>query len=61
MRNGQHNLTKPSEVLAHQEMLVDWFDFWLNGHEDGGGAKSDQYDRWRKLRDSAGMRDRSNP
>ncbi len=61
IRNGQHNLTKPSEVLAHQEMLVDWFDFWLNGHEDGSGAKADQYDRWRKLRESAGTRDPRSP
>lgn len=50
-RNGQHNLTKPSEVLAHQEMLVDWFDFWLNGHENTDETKVDQYARWRKLRD----------
>ena len=52
IRNGQHNLTKPLEVLAHQEMLVDWFDFWLTSHEDGGAAKADQYNRWHKLRDA---------
>lgn len=53
IRNGQHNLTKPLEVLAHQEMLVDWFDFWLNNHEDADAAKADQYARWRGLRDTA--------
>ena len=52
MRNGQHNLTKPLEVLAHQEMLVDWFDFWLNDHEDTDAMKADQYARWRRLRDA---------
>ncbi len=52
-RGGQHNLTKPLQVFAHQEMLVDWFDFWLNGHEDPDPAKKNQYERWRALRESA--------
>jgi dipeptidyl aminopeptidase/acylaminoacyl peptidase len=51
MRSGQHNLTKPLQKLAHQEMIVDWFDFWLNGHEQADPAKAEQYARWRKLRD----------
>jgi len=34
MRNGEHVLRKPLERLASQEMDVDWYDFWLNGHED---------------------------
>jgi hypothetical protein len=38
------------QILAHQEMLVDWFDFWLNGHEDSNAAKVEQYSRWRALR-----------
>jgi hypothetical protein len=50
MRSGQHNLTKPLQKLAHQEMLVDWFDFWLNGHEDGDETKAEQYGRWRQMR-----------
>jgi hypothetical protein len=50
--NGQHNLTKPLEVLAHQEMLVDWFDFWLEGHEDSDPMKADQYARWHRLRET---------
>ena len=49
-RNGQHNLTKPLQKLAHQEMIVDWFDYWLNGHEDPAPEKVDQYARWHKLR-----------
>jgi dienelactone hydrolase len=51
-RSGQHNLTKPLQVIAHQEMLVDWFDFWLNGHEDPSPEKAAQYGRWRELRRS---------
>lgn len=50
MRSGTHNLTKPLQKLAHQEMLVDWFDFWLNGHEDGDAAKAEEYRRWRQMR-----------
>lgn len=52
IRGGEHNLRKPLEVLAHQEMIVDWFDFWLNGHEDDSPNKAEQYRRWRELRDS---------
>jgi hypothetical protein len=51
-RGGEHNFRKPREVFAHEEMLVDWFDFWLNGHEDSDSAKSAQYERWRKMRKS---------
>ena len=51
IRSGQHNLTKPLERFAQQEMIVDWFDFWLNNHEDAAPAKSAQYTRWRKLRE----------
>jgi dipeptidyl aminopeptidase/acylaminoacyl peptidase len=52
IRGGEHNIRKPLEVLAHQEMIVDWFDFWLNGHENDSPNKVEQYRRWRKLRDS---------
>jgi dienelactone hydrolase len=50
-RDGAHNFRKPLQILAHEEMLVDWFDFWLNGHEDPAPGKAEQYARWRKLRD----------
>ena len=36
---------------------VDWFDFWLNDHEDPAAEKSEQYARWRQLRGMRGMRD----
>lgn len=49
-RNGDHVLAKPPELLASQEMNVDWYDFWLNGHEDPDPAKVEQYARWRELR-----------
>lgn len=52
IRGGEHNIRKPLELLAHQEMIVDWFDFWLNGHEDDSPNKAEQYRRWRNLRES---------
>jgi hypothetical protein len=55
IRAGQHNLSKPLEILAHQEMLVDWFDFWLRGHEDPSPCKVEQYARWEKLRALRGI------
>ena len=50
IQGGQHNLIKPLEVLAHQELIVDWFDFWLNGHEDPNTEKLEQYRRWEGFR-----------
>ena len=50
IRGGQHNLTRPAEVFAHQDMLIDWFDFWLNDHESPDPAKASQYAHWRELR-----------
>lgn len=50
IRNGDHILRKPLQRLASQEMNLDWYDFWLNGHEDPDPAKAEQYKRWRELR-----------
>jgi hypothetical protein len=46
-----HEVTKPLDRLASEQGDVDWFDFWLNGHEDPAPEKSSQYVRWRQLRD----------
>lgn len=50
IRTGTHNITKPLHKVAHQELLVDWFDYWLNGHEDPDPRKAEQYSRRRNLR-----------
>jgi hypothetical protein len=50
MRNAGHVISRPKEQLVSQEMNVDWFDFWLSGHEDAKPEKSEQYARWRQLR-----------
>ncbi len=31
-------------------MNVDWYDYWLNGHEDPDPAKAEQYRRWSRLK-----------
>jgi hypothetical protein len=49
-RHGTHSLQNPAQRLAYQGGTVDWFNFWLNGKEDPGPKKADQYVRWRTLR-----------
>jgi len=48
--NAPHVLVQPRHRYLSQQSAVDWFDFWLNGHEDPDSGKADQYARWRKLR-----------
>ena len=48
--DASHDVVKPLERLASEEGDVDWFDFWLNGHEEPDPAKAEQYARWRELR-----------
>jgi len=48
--NTPHILVQPNQRYASQETAVDWFDFWLNGHEDSDPTKAEQYARWRELR-----------
>jgi dipeptidyl aminopeptidase/acylaminoacyl peptidase len=50
MPNGVHDVFKVGERLHANHLLVDWFDFWLNDHEDLSAADSEQYPRWRLLR-----------
>jgi dienelactone hydrolase len=45
-----HVPQNPDQVIAVQERAVDWFDFWLNGHEMPGSEKAAQYERWRALK-----------
>jgi hypothetical protein len=60
-RSGQHSIRKPLQRWAHQEMLVDWFDFWLNDHEDPDTSKAEQYGRWHKLREMQSASENSVP
>lgn len=48
--DAPHVLVEPHHRYLSQQTAVDWFDFWLNGHEDPVHGKADQYMRWRRLR-----------
>lgn len=48
--HGSHATQNPAQILAIQQGSIDWFDFWLNDHEDPSPHKAQQYERWRKLR-----------
>lgn len=48
-----HILERPADRIASQQGNVDWFCFWLKNEEDPDSRKSEQYVRWRKLRDDA--------
>ena len=52
--DAPHVLVQPHHRYLSQQSAVDWFDFWLNGHEDPAPGKAKQYARWcelRKMRD----------
>ncbi|MEN1956573.1 Atxe2 family lasso peptide isopeptidase [Luteimonas changyuni] len=47
-----HQKFQPRHKLAAYERNVDWFRFWLQGHEDPDASKKAQYERWRQMRGS---------
>lgn len=61
VEHGSHAIQNPAQCLAAQVRAVDWFDFWLNSHEDPDSAKAQQYARWRVLaQQSAAQDERAN-
>ena len=46
-----HVKWQPAHRFAIYNRNLDWFRFWLQDIEDPDTAKSDQYERWRALRD----------
>lgn len=48
-QNTPHILVQPIQRYASQQLVVDWFDFWLNHHEDQASSKRLQYERWGQL------------
>jgi len=44
-----HQKFQPRHKVAAYERNIDWFRFWLQGHEDPSARKADQYRHWRKL------------
>jgi dipeptidyl aminopeptidase/acylaminoacyl peptidase len=51
LNSDEHPTTNPVARLTSQGLSVDWFRFWLQGHEDPDPAKAEQYKRWRGLRE----------
>jgi dipeptidyl aminopeptidase/acylaminoacyl peptidase len=45
-----HVKWQPAHLHAIMNRNLDWFRFWLLGHEDDDPAKAEQYARWRALR-----------
>jgi dipeptidyl aminopeptidase/acylaminoacyl peptidase len=46
----EHPSTNPENRYYCETFNADWFDFWLNHHEDPDPAKAEQYKRWGELR-----------
>lgn len=44
-----HQKFQPRHKMAAYERNIDWFRFWLQGHEDPSTRKADQYRHWREL------------
>ncbi|WP_294060665.1 prolyl oligopeptidase family serine peptidase [Sphingomonas sp.] len=51
-QHPDHTTQNPAQILSVQRRVVDWFDFWLNDHEDPSPARAAQYEHWRALRAS---------
>jgi dipeptidyl aminopeptidase/acylaminoacyl peptidase len=51
MQDGEHVLQRPWERVISQQGNVNWFDFWLNGHEEDDPEKAGEYARWEMLCD----------
>ena len=45
-----HQKFQPRHKLAAYERNIDWFRFWLQGHEDPDPAKREEYKRWRAMK-----------
>lgn len=50
VHGGEHVITSPASQMISQGGTVDWFRFWLKDEEDHDPHKTQQYVRWRELR-----------
>jgi dipeptidyl aminopeptidase/acylaminoacyl peptidase len=51
-----HQKFQPRHKLAAYERNLDWFRFWLEGHENSDPNKKMQYARWREMRGAVSTR-----
>jgi dipeptidyl aminopeptidase/acylaminoacyl peptidase len=49
--NELHHVNQPKHRYQIYERNLDWFRFWLKSEESPDPAKSEQYKRWRQLRE----------
>lgn len=47
---AEHNSLEPAIQFSIASLNYDWFRFWLQGYEDSNPDKSEQYRRWREMR-----------
>jgi hypothetical protein len=45
-----HTPQNPQQLVAVQDIVIDWLDYWLTGHEDSSPSKRSQYARWEHLK-----------
>lgn len=57
----EHDAYRVSHRALANNLTVDWFDFWLNRHEDPDPAKAPQYARWHRLRELQGRAEGQRP
>jgi len=48
--HSSHTPQNPSQIIAIQDGVIDWFSFWLTGREDPSPEKRERYARWRGFR-----------
>jgi dipeptidyl aminopeptidase/acylaminoacyl peptidase len=48
--DASHDPVLPEDRVVAQGGDVDWFDFWLKGEEDSDPKKSQEYARWREMK-----------
>jgi hypothetical protein len=48
---AEHDPVKVAERLRANQLLVDWFAFWLADREIEAHKNADQYQRWRAMRE----------
>lgn len=51
--NELHVRNQPKHRLEIYQRNLDWFRFWLKDEQDGEVSKTEQYRRWRLLRNEA--------
>ena len=55
---GSHDLFQVRHRIQFNQLVVDWFDYWLNGREDLDPTKREQYERWEEMCSSQIRRDK---